>query len=345
MSSDDEDMQLPSRQPPGETRETLPDGRVRITTFGNDVERFARRCVICSGLYYEGSIARHFDACFTAHSPSTPSAVIVRQPMIAAEPQRALFGTIFDEDSQADAWRFRPRSLRRSVYMSALPVECLLSLVGPTTYGRLSQVSIGWRDVTRTAQPLRQWHHEQSMGLQDRLLRGEHCTCASLVRQLAEGASREACGKAAVALERGLALREVEVRVIGTSGRRIRVRLASRGADVSGVLLEATVGDAMAFLQDIEGASPDHHTLYCRTSNRALRHMEAPLIVAWGSGPQINLELSISSNVRRCPCFRASWRHWQMHIWRTRDIVNGRAGSELSWKMEASAFTAQRAFE
>ena len=38
--------------------------------------------------------------------------------------------------------------------MSALPLDCLLSLVGPTAYGRLSQVSTlvstGWRDYGET---------------------------------------------------------------------------------------------------------------------------------------------------------------------------------------------------
>ena len=347
MSSDDDDGGLPDQPLPGETRETLADGRVRITSATEPgAELFARRCVLCVGLFYEERIARHFDACFTAHSPSAPPAV-VRQPTTAADPERALFGTIF-EDSQDGAWRFRLHSLRRSVYMSALPIDCLLSFVGPAAYGRLSQVSAGWRDVTRTARPLRQWHHEQNTRLLGRLVRGEHCTCASIVRQLAEGASREVCGKAAASLERGLALREVEVFVKNLSGRPMRLlHLASRGEEAPGVLLEATLGDVLRCIQDIEGLPVDQHanTLHSRSSSKALHHMEAPLIVAWNSqgnsARQINLEMTLPDRRGGHPCFFASLQHWDTHMRRERRIeVSREPGQRERWQMEAEGFIA-----
>ena len=312
---------LPAQPLPGETRETLADGRVRITRAAEPgAELFARPCEICFGRFYEACIARHFDACFTAHSPSATPAV-VRQPSTAEEPQRALFGTIFEE-SQDGAWRFRLHSLRRSVYISALPLDCLLSLVGPTAYGRLSQVSTGWRDITQTTQPLHQWHHEQNTRLLDRLVRGERCTCASLVHQLAEGASREVCGKAAVLLERGLALKEVDVIWKTLGGATRQIRFVSRGGDASAILCEATIGDVVDFVHHFVGTPRDQFALHHRVSNRALRHVESPLIVAYTSGRQIFLEMSLTSGRG---CLSASLQHWDTYIRPSRNIeTNGR---------------------
>ena len=327
---------LPAQPLPGETRETLADGRVRITSAAEPgAELFARPCEICSGLFYEACIARHFDACFTAHSPSATPAV-VRQPSTAEEPQRALFGTIFEESQDDGAWRLRLHSLRRSIYMSALPVDCLLSLVGPTAYGRLSQVSTGWRDVTRTARPLRQWHHEQNTRLLDRLVRGERCTCASLVHQLAEGASREVCGKAAVLLERGLALKEVDVIWKTLAGATRQIRLVSRGGDASAILCEATIGDVVEVVHDLEGTPRDQFALYCRVSNRALRHVESPLIVAYTSGRQIYLEMSLTSGRG---CLSASLQHWATYIRPSRNIETNDRGEYIGHSTETFLMT------
>jgi hypothetical protein len=78
---------LPAQLLPGETRETLVDGRVRITERRRAGSRavcttLRDTCEIISGLFHEAYITRHFDACFTAHSPSTPPAVM-RQPSTA----------------------------------------------------------------------------------------------------------------------------------------------------------------------------------------------------------------------------------------------------------------------
>ena len=81
---------------------------------------------------------------------------------------------------------------------SRLPaVACGPDCLWPTEPEVSTLVSTGWRDVTRTARPLRQCapRADESTRLLDRLVRGERCTCASLVHQLAEGASREVCGK------------------------------------------------------------------------------------------------------------------------------------------------------
>ena len=83
-------------------------------------------------------------------------------------------------------------------------------------------------------------HHEQSTRLLDRLVRGERCTCASLAHQLAEGASREVCGKEAVSLEHGLALKEVDVFLKTLAGATRQIRFVSRGGNAYAILCEAT---------------------------------------------------------------------------------------------------------
>jgi hypothetical protein len=63
--------------------------------------------------------------------------------------------------------------------------------------------------------------------------------------QLAEGASREVCGKEAVSLERGLALKEVDVFLKTLAGATRHIRFVSRGGDAYAILCEATIGDVL----------------------------------------------------------------------------------------------------
>jgi hypothetical protein len=112
------------------------------------------------GVYHE-VITRHFDACFTAHSPSTPNRPLLcvspRPPKSRSDPSLAPFSRRARMAPGGSGYTL-PQTERLHVGSpSRLPaVACGPDCLWPTEPEVSTLVSTGWRDVTRTARPLRQ---------------------------------------------------------------------------------------------------------------------------------------------------------------------------------------------
>ena len=242
------------------------------------------QCEICGEEVSEEQIAAHFEACFADHCPVEPPPFVPQQSL-TDDPQAALFGTA-------------------APYTPGPGVDSVLSHLGPTDYGRLSQTNLGWRHATRTTRHLRVWHQRKLQQLLQQLPHGSlgtGCSCSSLLRALPDDASRKACGAAAARLERGLALEEATVEIKSLTNRRISFLVKSNRRG-SGVLWEATVGDLYVAVQDSFGHPVEQVELLCGST--ALVHLDAPLI-AYVSSRHIQLEMTLRSRrVSSWPCIR-----------------------------------------
>ena len=121
---------------------------------------------------------------------------------------------------------------------SRLPaVACGPDCLWPTEPEVSTLVSTGWRDVTRTARPLRQCapRAEHEAAGPTRSARALHVRIARSPagRRCIQGGLRQGVGKEAVSLERGLALKEVDVFLKTLAGTTRQIRFVSRGGDAA----------------------------------------------------------------------------------------------------------------
>ena len=163
---------------------------------------------------------------------------------------------------------------------SRLPaVACGPDCLWPTEPEVSTLVSTGWRDVTRTARPLRQCapRAEHEAAGPTRSARALHVRIARSPagRRCIQGGLRQA--KEAVSLERGLALKEVDVFLKTLAGATVRVSRRRRDAYA---ILSVRGHHRRCFVDFVHRSSlgPHHRSslgphfvLHHRVSNRALR--------------------------------------------------------------------------